>query len=111
MDKAKKRSELTDTKDVKTSTSKIDPEILRIAALEDANRIRGEALNIHLHKVGIKDARIIMSEEHRTLGYRPPPDSLAARAQRSATKHPDLSLGLDAATLREAARVDAEKIK
>ena len=97
-----------DAADVKTS---IDPQILKVAALEDANRIQIASLSIDLDKVGTKDARIIMSEEHKRLGYRPPPDSLAAKAQRSSTKHPDSSLGLDAATLREVARADAEKIK
>ncbi|KAF9784790.1 hypothetical protein BJ322DRAFT_988679, partial [Thelephora terrestris] len=89
----------------------IDPEVLRAAALEDANRLLGETLSIDLDKVGAKDARILMSEEHKCLGYRPPSDSLAAKAQRSSTKHPESSLGLDAATLREAARADAERIK
>jgi hypothetical protein len=106
-----KPSKFRDTKDVKTSTSTIDPEALKVAALEDANRIRGATLSIDLDKVGVRDARIIMSEEHKNLGYRPPPDSLAAKVQRSATKHPDSSLGLDAATLREVARADAERIR
>lgn len=108
---ARKPSESRDTKNPKTSTITIDPENLKVAALEDANRIREATLSIDLDKVGVKDARIIMSEEHKSLGYRPPPDSLAAKAQQSATKHPDSSLGLDAATLREAARTDAERIK
>jgi hypothetical protein len=107
----KNPSEFPNTKDVNTPTSTIDPETLKVAALEDANRILGETLSIDLDKVGVKDARIIMSEEHKSLGYRPPPDSLAAKAQRSATRHPDSSLGFDAATLREAARADAERIK
>lgn len=97
--------------DTMAPTSTIDPEALKVAALEDATRILGATLSIDLDKVGAKDARIIMSEEHKSLGYRPPPDSLAAKAQRSSTKHPDSSLGLDAATLREAARADAERIK
>lgn len=106
-----KPSEPRERKDVESSTSSIDPGALKVAALEDANRIRGATLSIDLDKVGIKEARVIMSEEHKRLGYRPPPDSLAAKAQRSATKHPDSSLGLDVATLREAARADAERIK
>ena len=106
-----KPSEPKDTMDIETTTETIDPQVLKVAALEDANRIQMETLRIDLDKVGAKDARIIMSEEHKALGYRPPPDSLAARAQRSSTKHPDSSLGLDNATLREAARADAERIK
>ena len=96
---------------MKTTTDTIDPQVLKVAALEDANRIQMAALTIDLGKVGAKDARIIMSEQHKSLGYRPPPDSLAAKAQRSSTKHPDSTLGLDAAKLREAARADAERIK
>ena len=101
----------SEPKDTMDTNGIIDPQALKVAALEDANRIQMAALSIDLDKVGVKDARIIMSEEHKTLGYRPPPDSLAARAQRSSTKHPDSSLGLDAATLRKAARADAERIK
>ena len=106
-----KPSEPKDTMDIETTTGTINPQVLKVAALKDANRIQMETPRIDLDKVGVKDARIIMSEEHKTLGYRPPPDSLAARAQRSSTKHPDSSLGLDTATLREAARADAERIK
>jgi hypothetical protein len=94
----------TESEVTKASTSTIDPEALKVAALEDANRILGTAVSIDLDRVGVKDARIIMSEEHKRLGYRPPPDSIAA-------KHPNSSLGLDATTLREAARADAERIK
>ena len=97
--------------DMKPANSTIDSQVLNVAALEDANRIQMATLGIDLDKVGVKDARIIMSEEHKSLGYRPPPDSLAAKAQRSSTKHPDSSLGLGATTLREAARADAERIK
>ena len=105
-----KPAESKDTADAAT-TGTVDPQVLKVAALEDANRIQMVSLGIDLDKVGAKDARIIMSEEHKRLGYRPPPDSLAAKAQRSSAKHPDSSLGLDAATLREAARADAERIK
>lgn len=108
---ARKPSKFRDTEEGKTFTNTVDPEVLRVAALEDANRIRGATLSIDLDKVGVKDARIIMSEEHKNLGYRPPSNSLAAKAQRSAAMHPDSSLGLDASTLREAARADAERIK
>lgn len=34
------------------------------------------------------EARKLMSEEHKALGHRPPPDSLAAQAQAAAAKHP-----------------------
>lgn len=108
---ADKPIEPKDTANTKTVAGTIDPQVLKVAALKDANRIHMATLSIDLDKVGVKDARIIMSEEHKSLGYRPPPDSLAAKAQRSSTKHPDSSLGLDAVTLREAARADAERIK
>ena len=106
-----KPAESKDTTDTKTTNGTVDPQVLKVAALEDANRIQMATLSIDLDKIGTKDARIIMSEEHKSLGYRPPPDSLAAKAQRSSAKHPNSSLGLDAAMLREAARADAERIK
>jgi len=108
---ADKPPESKGTTDMGITIGTVDPQVLKAAALEDVNRIQMETLNIDLDKVGARDARIIMSEEHKTLGYRPPPDSLAAKVQRSSTKHPDSSLGLNAGTLREAARADAEKIK
>jgi len=108
---ADKPAEPKDMTDVKTTTGTTGPQVLKVAALEDANRIRIATQGIDLDKVGIKDARIIMSEEHKSLGYRPPPDSLAAKAQRSSSKHPHSSLGFDNAVLREAARADAERIK
>lgn len=52
-----------------------------------------------------------MSEEHRALGYRPPPGSLAATAQAEAAKHPDKSAGVDPATLAQAALEDARRIE
>ena len=103
---AEKPAEPKGITDLKTTTGTIDSQVL-----EDANRIQMAALSIDLDRVGVRDARVIMSEEHKSLGYRPPPDSLAAKAQRSSTKHPDSTLGLDNAALREAARADAEMIK
>ena len=108
---AGKPTEPKDTTDIEITTGTVDSQVLKVAALEDANRIQMATLGIDLDKVGVKDARIIMSEEHKSLGYRPPPDSLAAKAQRSSAKHPDSSLGLDIAALREAAKADAERIK
>lgn len=53
-----------------------------------------------------------MSEEHKALGYRPPPGSLAAEAQAAAAKHPDLPpCGISAEQIRLAALADAERIK
>ena len=59
-----------------------------------------------------------MSFQHRTLGYRPPPGSLAARAQ-AAVQHrskslcgtSDMNPSLDENFLKKAANCDAAKIK
>ena len=53
-----------------------------------------------------------MSVEHKVLGFRPPHGSLAAEAQAAASKHPEID-GLqppDPEKLKEAAKVDAERI-
>ena len=53
-----------------------------------------------------------MSLEHKALGYRPPPGSLASEAQAAASKHPDVqSADVDATQLREAALNDAARIE
>ncbi len=52
-----------------------------------------------------------MSEEHKALGYRPPPGSLAASAQAAAAKHPEASASVDVAVLSKAALDDAKKIE
>ena len=52
-----------------------------------------------------------MSEEHNSLGYRPPPGSLAAEAQAAAARHPHSSAGLDPAILTKDALEDAKKIE
>lgn len=53
-----------------------------------------------------------MSEEHKLLGFRPPPGSLAADAQAAAAKHPvvDHTQVLPIAKLKQAAKADAERI-
>ncbi|KAH9887067.1 hypothetical protein C8Q73DRAFT_714565 [Cubamyces lactineus] len=91
----------------------IDNTILAKAALEDATHIapgNGSTTNLDVNNVGQAEARKLMSEEHRALGYRPPTGSLAAAAQAAAAKHPDASAGVDQATLAHAALEDAEKI-
>ena len=53
-----------------------------------------------------------MSHEHKALGFRPPPGSLAAEAQSAAARHPEGDgTHLDDNTLREIALRDAERIK
>ncbi|PSR72996.1 hypothetical protein PHLCEN_2v11100 [Hermanssonia centrifuga] len=85
---------------------------LQRAALEDAAVIEGAAANgIDLNYIGEAEARKLMSEEHKALGYRPPQGSLAAAAQAAAAKHPSASAGIDAATIAKAALEDAKKIE
>lgn len=51
-----------------------------------------------------------MSNEHKALGYRPPPGSLAAEAQAAAARHPYASANVDSTTLAKAALEDATHI-
>ncbi|KAI0632814.1 hypothetical protein C8Q77DRAFT_1196403 [Trametes polyzona] len=70
------------------------------------------APGVNLNKISATDARVLMSHEHRALGFRPPPGSLAAEAQSAAARHPDGDgTHLDDDTLREIALRDAERIK
>lgn len=58
------------------------------------------------------EAKKIMSLEHKVLGFRPPHGSLAAEAQAAAAKHPEVP-GVqqpDPEKLKEAAKIDAERI-
>ncbi|KAL0065483.1 hypothetical protein AAF712_007547 [Marasmius tenuissimus] len=92
----------------------VDAEILKKAALEDAAKIereRGDGASGSAHNggaakativdgvdltvIGEADARKLMSEEHKALGYRPPPGSLAADAQSAAAKHPEGKASID----------------
>ncbi|KAI0651326.1 hypothetical protein C8Q79DRAFT_27399 [Trametes meyenii] len=67
---------------------------------------------VNLNKISATDARVLMSHEHRALGFRPPPGSLAAEAQSAAAKHPEGDgTQLADAILREIALRDAERIK
>lgn len=53
-----------------------------------------------------------MSEEHKVLGYRPPPDSLAAQAQAAAAKHPNAPGAVpDVAALKRLAADDAARVE
>ncbi|TBU43083.1 hypothetical protein BD309DRAFT_991240 [Dichomitus squalens] len=97
-------------------TLTIDQEKLRQAALADAQRIkeaRGDAsgpASVDLNSIGDAEARKLMSDEHKALGYRPPPGSLASEAQSAAARHSDASSGIDTATLARAAFEDASRI-
>ena len=52
-----------------------------------------------------------MSIEHKALGYRPSPGSLAAEAQAEAAKHSQTAAQISEEQLRLAALADAEQIK
>ncbi|EKM52335.1 uncharacterized protein PHACADRAFT_148918 [Phanerochaete carnosa HHB-10118-sp] len=86
---------------------------LQRAALEDAALLEpsSAAAHIDLNFIGEAEARKLMSEEHKALGYRPPQGSLAAAAQAAAAKHPNASAGLDSTILAKAALEDAKKIE
>ncbi|KAK1223422.1 hypothetical protein PQX77_013704 [Marasmius sp. AFHP31] len=106
----------------------VDAEILKKAALEDAAKIereRGDGGShsssggaakatvvdgVDLTVIGEADARKLMSEEHKALGYRPPPGSLAADAQSAAAKHPEGKASIDQQVLQRAAIKDAARI-
>ncbi|KII84046.1 hypothetical protein PLICRDRAFT_179730 [Plicaturopsis crispa FD-325 SS-3] len=96
------------------------PGTLKTAALLDAERIEaarralsnanGE-LGVDISGVGEAEARKLMSAAHKTLGFRPPPGSLAAEAQRVAAKQPGGGkVKPDVQVLTEAAKRDAVKI-
>lgn len=77
-----------------------------------AGAVVAEQIGIDLNAIGLAEARKIMSVEHKVLGFRPPHGSLAAEAQAAAAKHPEVK-GVpppDPEKLREAAKVDAERI-
>lgn len=68
--------------------------------------------SIDLNSIGEVEARKIMSYEHKALGYRPPPGSLASQAQAEAAKHPKGGPSPpDPALLKKAALSDAAKIE
>ncbi|KAF5391960.1 hypothetical protein D9757_003264 [Collybiopsis confluens] len=103
-----------------------DPTLLKKAALSDAAKIESERGHpipkstvvdgIDLTSISESEARKLMSEEHKALGYRPPPGSLAADAQAAASKHPEGKpehkidpLVLTEAAIKDAARISAER--
>jgi hypothetical protein len=114
------------------ATAKPDGHDLQRAALEDAVEIEGAPVQVDLNHIGqgtlgyfdyelarelirvyqlSDDARILMSEEHKALGYRPPHGSLAASAQAVASKHPETHISVDPVILAQAALLDAKKIE
>ncbi|KAK7676969.1 hypothetical protein QCA50_020087 [Cerrena zonata] len=83
---------------------------------DDGSHLATEAENrmtdIDLNTIGRDVARRIMSEEHKLLGFRPPHNSFAAKAQAAAAKHPIVKNAqvLPMAQLKQAAKADAERI-
>jgi len=65
---------------------------------------------LDLNTIGEADARKLMSKEHKALGYRPPPGSIAAQAQAAAAKHPQSLTRADSDILTLAALDDAARI-
>ncbi|EIW56716.1 uncharacterized protein TRAVEDRAFT_126961 [Trametes versicolor FP-101664 SS1] len=95
------------------ASANVDSTTLVKAAFEDATHIassNGGTQHIDVQNMGAAEARKLMSEEHRALGYRPPPGSLAAMAQAAAAKHPDANAGVNSAALAQAALEDAKRI-
>ncbi|KZT69433.1 hypothetical protein DAEQUDRAFT_786198 [Daedalea quercina L-15889] len=90
-------------------SANISEQVLEQAAVADASRIQS-LKSIDVNKIGEAEARKLESEEHKALGYRPPPGSLASQAQSAAAKHPDASSGLPAHELKRAAIEDAAQI-
>ncbi|OCH88501.1 hypothetical protein OBBRIDRAFT_845687 [Obba rivulosa] len=89
----------------------VPEQMLRQAALEDAARTRNERgnTNVNPNALGEAEARKLMSEEHKALGYRPPPGSLAAEAQDAASKRPQGAAYLAAHDLQRTDLEDAAK--
>ncbi|KAL5498243.1 hypothetical protein ACEPAH_2383 [Sanghuangporus vaninii] len=89
----------------------------RIASTGDATQPLHTAPSVNLLGITHAEARIITSEEHKALGYRPPQGSLAAIAQSAAAHHAQEDAGgtgergsQRTSMLKEAARVDAARI-
>ncbi|KAJ3809196.1 hypothetical protein F5876DRAFT_77986 [Lentinula aff. lateritia] len=99
-----------------------DPALLKKAALSDAAKIESERGHpipkstvvdgIDLSNITEAEARKLMSEEHKALGYRPPPGSIAASAQAAAAKHSEgkAEIKIDPQILTEVAIKDAARI-
>ncbi|KAL6308788.1 hypothetical protein BKA93DRAFT_822079 [Sparassis latifolia] len=67
---------------------------------------------LNLSTISAVEARTLMSHEHRALGFRPPPGSIAAEAQAAAARHPEGDGAVvDKEVLKEIAIKDAERIK
>lgn len=61
--------------------------VVMTAIHTDASRYICAVDRLDIKSLSEADARKLMSAEHKALGYRPPPGSLAAAAQAAAAKH------------------------
>lgn len=88
--------------------------VVMTAAHTDAMRFNGGGIigRLDIKSLSEADARKLMSAEHKALGYRPPPGSLAASAQAAAAKHelPESS-SVPEEAIMQAALEDALRIK
>ncbi|KZT05280.1 uncharacterized protein LAESUDRAFT_813647 [Laetiporus sulphureus 93-53] len=86
-----------------------------ISPIDEADRNANSSSStggVNLSTISVAEARALMSHEHRALGFRPPPGSLAAEAQAAAAKHPEGDGDtVDCEVLKEVALRDAERIK
>ncbi|CAL1697916.1 unnamed protein product [Somion occarium] len=95
---------------VKSRSNKLAKQTSKL--LSPAEAAKELVLDIDLSMIGKDQARKIMSEQHKILGFRPPPGSLAAEAQAAAARHPVVKGAqlLTVQKLKEAAKTDAEDI-
>ncbi|EGN94709.1 hypothetical protein SERLA73DRAFT_187768 [Serpula lacrymans var. lacrymans S7.3] len=86
----------------------------RAASGASPSPLSSPTVAIDLDVIGEAEATEIMSIEHKALGHRPPPGSLAAQAQSAAAKHPtgrpERSSRPDTDTLTMAALEDVARI-
>lgn len=93
--------------------AKHDIGTLEGAAREDAARVARERAGVESEGLNIQSlsedqVRQLMSEEHKELGYRPPPGSLASEAQSEVRKK---QRDVDYEAIHEAAVRDARRIQ
>ncbi|THH29313.1 hypothetical protein EUX98_g4881 [Antrodiella citrinella] len=109
------------------SSDPMPVDILKRVAKVDAERILAQRnpttadrqsplLEIDVNMITKGDARLLMSFQHHALGYRPPPDSLAAKAQASIQRKSSSGSAaaeeqpIEETLLREAAYRDASRL-
>ncbi|OSD03718.1 hypothetical protein PYCCODRAFT_1476670 [Trametes coccinea BRFM310] len=89
----------------------VEPQLPALGPPTPPRTTASTTASIDLDSIGEEEARKIVSEEHRALGYRPPDGSLAAQAQAAAARHPAGSLiPPTEKALAEAAEADAVRV-